>query len=74
MRKNPFPLAFGFTAAAVLFVVSGSIGYTFSRQVGQYWGHSTGAPVLWEIGAGVACAIIAALFWRRALSSIESRG
>jgi hypothetical protein len=73
MRKDVFPLAFGFTAAAILFVVSGSIGYTFSRRVGQYWGHWTGAPVAWEIGFGVICAVAAVLFWREALSSLVPR-
>jgi drug/metabolite transporter (DMT)-like permease len=69
MRKNPFQWAFSFTAAAALFIVAGSIGYSFDRQVGHYWGHWTQAPVLSEIALGVACAIVAAVSWRRALRS-----
>jgi hypothetical protein len=69
MSKNAFPLAFGLSAAAVLFIVTGSIGYTFSRRVGQYWGHWTSAPVAPELGLGAACALIAVVLWRRAFRS-----
>lgn len=70
MRHDTFPLAFGLSAAAVFFTVAGSRGYTFSRQVGHYQGHWTGAPVMWEVAAGVACAVVAALAWRSAFRSV----
>jgi hypothetical protein len=67
--RNPLRTALGFTAAALLFIIAGSIGYDFSRQVGHYWGHWAGAPALSGILLGTGCALAAALFWRRALRS-----
>jgi hypothetical protein len=67
--RNPLQTALGFTAAALLFVFAGSIGYDFSRQVGHYWGHWAGAPVVSEILLGVGCGLAAAFLWRRALGS-----
>jgi hypothetical protein len=54
----------------MLFIVAGAMGYTFSRQVGHYWGHWTGAPVGWQIALGAACAVVAAMYWRRALPQV----
>jgi hypothetical protein len=33
-------------------------------------GHSTGAPVLWEVGLGAAFAIAAVVTWRRAIRTL----
>jgi hypothetical protein len=70
MKTSPLHFAFSFTAAAMLFIVAGAMGYTFSRQVGHYWGHWTGAPVGWQIALGAACAVVAAMYWRRALRQV----
>lgn len=70
VRKTQFPLAFGFTAAAVWFAVAGAIGYDASRPLsGQ--NHWMGAPIWWEIGLGITCAVAAAVYWRKALHSIS---
>jgi hypothetical protein len=65
--KNPFQWAFAFTVTAALFIVSGSIGYSFDRHIGPGWGHWTGAPVHWQIALGIVCAAVAGVSWRRAL-------
>ena len=70
MRKNPFPLALGFSAAAVWFAVAGAIGYDASRPLsgGNHW---MGASIWWEIGIGMTCAIVAAVYWRKAMHSVS---
>ena len=70
---NPFSMALTATATAILFVVSGSIGYTLSRHdrfVAQTaWTDGVIWPQLW---VGFAVGTLAVLLWRRALRSIRS--
>jgi hypothetical protein len=70
MRKSPFPLAFGFTAAAIWFTVSGAIGYNASRPLagGNHW---AAAPIWWEIGLGMTSVIVAAVYWRKVMHSVS---
>lgn len=74
MRKNPIRLTFSFTAAALLFIVAGSIGYAVNRQVGHRWGRWTAAPIVWEIAVGVGCAVVAAVYWRNAHRALGTHG
>lgn len=65
---RPLWLAFTATFAAVLFLVTGSIGYTLDRHArfvnGVAWSDSV---IWWQISVGLAAAIVAALFWHKAL-------
>lgn len=71
MRQRSFPLAFAFTAAALFYIIAGFSGYTFHREVGAYWGHSTQGPVVWEIVLGAVFAGLAAYCWRYAFRSAQ---
>jgi hypothetical protein len=70
---NPFSMALTATATAILFVVSGSIGYTLSRHdrflAQTPWTDGVIWPQLW---VGFAVGALAVLLWRRALRSIRS--
>ncbi len=70
---SPLWMAFSTTAAAVLFLVAGTIGYTLSRHdrfvADTAW---AGGVIWWEIGVGLGAAILAAYFWRKGLQRIRA--
>ena len=70
---HPLQLAFSATATAVLFIVSGSIGYTLSRHdrfVAQTaW---TGGIIWSQIWVGLAVTVVAIVLWRMGLRSIRA--
>ena len=70
---NPFSMALTATATALLFVVSGSIGYTLSRH-DRFAAHTAWTDgVIWpQVWIGFAAGALAVLLWRRALRSIRS--
>jgi hypothetical protein len=72
---SPLSMAITATATAILFIVSGSIGYTLSRH-DQFVAHTawTGGVIWWQIGAGVGAAAVAVFLWRRGLRSIRTDG
>lgn len=72
VRDRSFERAFAFSAAALLFLIAGSIGYTLSREVASRVGHWTDGPILWELIVGLVCAGVAAFYWRRTLVSASS--
>ena len=67
---TPLWLAFSTTATSIMFVVAGTIGYNLDRHA-SFVARTPWAPgvIWWEVGAGVALAILATLFWRQALRS-----
>ena len=73
-RRNwsPLWLAFGATAAAMLFTITGIIGYTLSRHerfsAGTPW---SGTVIWWQIWVGLAAAVVAGFAWRRGLRGIR---
>lgn len=71
---TPLWLSFSATAAAILFAVSGVIGYNLSRHSafvnGTAW---SGGVIWWEVGIGVALAFIAAPLWRAGVRSLRTR-
>jgi hypothetical protein len=70
---SPLWMAFSTTAAAVLYLVAGTIGYTLSRH-DQFVAHSawTGGVIWWEVGVGLGTALLAAYFWRKGLQKIRA--
>ena len=70
---SPLWMAFSTTAAAVLFLVAGSIGYTLSKH-DRFVDDtaSAGGVIWWEIGVGLGTALLAAYFWRRGLQKIRA--
>ena len=64
--------AFGTTAASVLYLVAGAVGYTLDRH-DRFVSHTAWAGhVIWsEIAVGVALALLAAVFWRKGLERIR---
>ena len=70
---NPFSMAITATATAVLFVVSGSIGYTLSRHDRFIAQTAWTDGVIWsQVWVGLIAAALAVVLWRRALRSIRS--
>jgi hypothetical protein len=70
---SPLWMAFSATAAAVLFLVAGTIGYTLSRH-DRFVAHSAwrDGVIWWEIGVGFGTAFLAAYFWRKGLQRIRA--
>ncbi len=71
---TPLWLAFSATAASIMFVVAGAIGYNLSKHsrflAGIAW---SPAVIWWEIGVGVALAVLSALLWRQGVRSLHTR-
>lgn len=71
---SPLWLAFSTTAAAALFIVAGSIGYTLSRherfRAGSAWSETV---IWWEVVVGIALVPLAVYFWRRGVHSLHRR-
>jgi protein-S-isoprenylcysteine O-methyltransferase Ste14 len=69
---NPFAYAFSFTAAMLLFLGAGTVGYNLSTR-DRFLTHTawTDGPIWWEMGAGVVCALIAAVAWHRAMRTLN---
>jgi len=65
---SPLWMAFNCTAAAAVFLPAGLSGYTMSRH-DRFVTHTawTGHVIWWEVGVGLAAAVMAAHFWRRGL-------
>ena len=67
-RRRPLFNALSLTAAAVLFLTTGIMGYTLSRHdrfvAGTPWSESV---IWWQVGVGVVLVPLAAYLWRRGL-------
>lgn len=65
---HPIRMAFGATAAAVFFAVTGMAGYTLSKRE-RFVTQSAWADhvIWWQIGIGVLSGCAAVYLWRRAL-------
>jgi hypothetical protein len=73
-KWSPLWLAFTTTAAAAVFLVSGSIGYSLDRRTRFFAGAEWADTVLWwEVGVGVALVPLALYFWRLGLRDIDAR-
>lgn len=70
---SPLWMAFSATAAAILFIGSGAIGYALGRQerfvTGTVWSDEV---IWWQVGVGVAILPLAAILWRIGLRSLTS--
>lgn len=69
---NPLRIAFTATAAAVLYVAAGAIGYTLDRH-DRFVAHTPWAGhVIWsEIAVGLAAALVAVYFWRKGVYELR---
>ncbi len=70
---TPLWLAFSTTAAAILCLVSGIIGYQLGRHA-RFVAHTAWSPtaIWWEVYAGLGFAAAAAVLWRLALRSTQA--
>jgi uncharacterized membrane protein YhdT len=70
---SPLWMAFSATATAILFIVSGSIGYMLSRH-DRFVAHTawTGSVIWWQVGVGVGAAAVAVVLWRVGIRSIST--
>jgi hypothetical protein len=71
---SPLWIAFSTTAAAALYLVAGTIGYTLDRHQ-RFIAHTawTGGVIWSEIATGLGMALVAAYFWRKGLRSLRGR-
>jgi hypothetical protein len=71
---SPLWIAFSTTAAAALYLVAGTIGYTLDRHQ-RFIAHTawTGGVIWSEIATGLGMALVAAYFWRKGLRSMRGR-
>ncbi len=69
---NPLWLAFSITAVAIVYVVTGVIGYTLDRH-DRFVAHTPWAGhVIWsEIVVGVLAGLVAVHFWRKGLQGLR---
>ena len=71
---HPLWLAFSMTFAAILFLVSGSLGYRLERRVSilaaNRW---AGGVIWWEIQLGLIFFVLAVIFWRLAIRDTDRR-
>jgi len=67
----PLHTAFTMTAAGIVFLLTGILGYSIRKSGGlPYLEH--GGVVIWpQVWWGTAALALAAFFWRRALASLE---
>lgn len=71
--RRPLWLAFSATVVAVLFLVSGSIGYTLSRHERFVAETAWADGVIWpQIAAGLIAAAFAGVFWWKGVRTIRS--
>ena len=67
-RRRPIFNALSLTAAAVLFLTTGVMGYTLSKHdrfvAGTAW---TDGVIWWQVAAGAVLLVPAAFFWRSGL-------
>ena len=68
---SPLWMAFSATAASMLFVVAGAIGYTLSRHdrfvAGTAWSDGV---IWWQVLVGLALVPLALVLWRIGLRSL----
>ena len=70
---RPLSMVITATATALLFIVSGSIGYTLSRHDRFVAQTAWTDGVIWsQVWIGVTVAAFAVVLWRQALRSIRS--
>jgi len=67
---KPLRLAFSTTAAALLFLGAGALGYRLDRHERFVSGAWSDGVIWWEVAVGVALVPVAAWFWRKGLRSI----
>src|SRR5215203_2586571 len=69
---SPLWMAFSATTTALLFLVSGSVGFSLSKHerfVAQSpW---TGGVIWWQVFVGLSAAAMALFLWRKGLTSVR---
>lgn len=69
---TPLWLAFSTTATSILFIVAGALGHNLSKHERFLAGADTSPGVIWwEVGIGVALAVLSLFFWRQGVRSIQ---
>ncbi len=70
---TPLWMAFGTTAASLMFLVAGTMGHNLSRRERFLTGADVSQGIIWwEVGIGAALAALSLFFWRRGVRSIQS--
>jgi|SRR4029079_17134249 hypothetical protein len=71
---TPLWLAFSATAASIMFIAAGTMGYnldTHSRFIARTpW---SPAVIWWEVGVGLVLAVLSAFLWRQGVRSQQTR-
>lgn len=71
---TPLWLAFSATAASILFIVAGAIGYNLDKH-SSFIARTPWSPTViwWEVGVGLVLAVLSAALWQRGLRSQATR-
>lgn len=68
-RKSPLSIAFTTSAAAIVLLTAGTLGYSLSH--GFFQGNWTDGIVWWEIRLGALFGLLAIYFWRKGLQELS---
>lgn len=66
-NRSPLHMAFTLTAAAIVFLLTGLLGYAIKRTAGLPYLQPSHSVVWFQVWVGVAAVVLAAFFWRKAL-------
>jgi len=70
---TPLWMAFSATATSVLFLVAGTLGVNLSKRSRFLAGDVPSPDVIWwEVGVGVALAIVSVFLWRQGVRLMRS--
>ncbi len=71
---TPLWLAFSATAASIMFIVAGTIGYNLDRH-SRFVARTPWSPAVirWEVGVGLVLAVLSAFLWRHGVRSHRTR-
>ena len=72
--QSPLWYAFTTTAAAALFLISGSVGYTLRKGLPLFAAARWSDGVIWsQVGVGLAFVPVAVFCWRKAIRDTDRR-
>jgi hypothetical protein len=69
-RMSPLHAAFTMTAAGMLFLLTGSLGYVIRKSGGVPFLQHQDAVIWPQVWWGIGALVAAILFWRRALQTL----
>jgi hypothetical protein len=69
-NTSPLHVAFTFTAAGLLFLTTGLLGFAIRKSAGIPYLQSVGIVVWSQVWLGMGCSVLATVLWWRALKTV----